>query len=184
MARCLKETDLEKLKGEVCFGANRIYLIKEQSDFTPSFLTSIDEKLIEQFHDEISTQSMPKFINWKYFKNFRDAEEVCFVKIVCKNDFVSDMTKVCGGGYTVTFVNLQLAYYMGFSEVIIIGCDHRYAEAGIPNTDVKVETVDQNHFSDKYHTKNHTFRIPDYIKQERAYTVAKEAFEVSVTALL
>lgn len=173
----LKKTDLLKLKGEVCFGSNRIYLIKEQVDFSPSFLTSIDEQLLEQFHEEISVQPVPKFINWKYYRYFEEGEDICFLKIACKKGFAKDMTGLCGGGFTVTFVNLQLAFYMGFSEVILIGCDHSYAEKGVPNIDVKVNSVDQNHFSEKYYTKNHTFRIPDYVKQEQAYATAKSAFE-------
>lgn len=173
----LKQTDLTKLKDEICFGANRIYLIKEDVDFEPSFIASIDAKLLAQFCDEISAQPMPKFISWKYYKYFKGDENTVFIKLNYDKKFSPDLTDYCWGGHTVTFINLQLAYYMGFSDVVIIGCDHSYAGAGAPNTDVKIEGKDENHFSDKYYVKGHTFRIPDWKNQEYAYALARDAFE-------
>ena len=174
----LKKTDLSKLKGEYCFGANRIYLIKEEGvDFDPSFIASVDAKLLAQFHEEISAQPIPKFISWKYFKYFTKDAQTSFIRLNYDRKFSTDLTGYCWGGHTVTFINLQLAYYMGFSEVVLIGCDHSYAGAGAPNTDVKIEGADSNHFSDKYYVKGNTYRIPDYRNQEHAYALAREAFE-------
>ena len=174
----LKKTDLSKLNGEICFGANRIYLIKEEGvHFEPTFITSIDAKLLAQFHEEIAAQPMPKFISWKYHALFKEDEHTAFIKINYDKKFSTDLTDYCWGGHTVTFVNLQLAYYMGFSEVVLIGCDHSYAGAGAPNTDVKIKEVDENHFSKSYYLKGNTFRIPDYKNQEYAYTLARKAFE-------
>lgn len=174
----LKKTDLTKLKGEYSFGANRIYLLKDEGiDFNPSFISSVDAKLLAQFREEISAQPMPKFISWKYYKYFANDDNTAFIKLDYDKKFSPDMTGFCWGGHTVTYINLQLAYYMGFSEVVIIGCDHSYAGVGAPNTDVKIEGADQNHFSDKYYVKGNTYCIPDYKNQEYAYALAREAFE-------
>jgi len=41
-------------------------------------------------------------------------------------------------GYSVTYISLQLAYYMGFTTVLLVGCDHRYKQN------------EENHFVDGY----------------------------------
>ena len=173
----LKATDLTKLKGEICFGANRIYLIKDDVDFDATFLAAMDNNLLAQFHEEIIAQPQPKFISWKYRKKIALDDNTCLIRYHYKRGFDPNMTGYVWGGYTVTFTNLQLAYYMGFDEVIIIGCDHSYAQSGVPITNATVEGVDQNHFSEKYYTKGHTFRVPDYKKMEYAYYQARKAFE-------
>lgn len=174
----LKKTDLSRLKGEHSFGANRVYLLKDEGiDFEPSFIASVDAKLLAQFHDEIAAQPVPKFISWKYRKYFEGDANTAFIKLNYDKKFSPDMNGYCWGGHTVTFINLQLAYYMGFTEVVIIGCDHSYVGVGAPNTDVKIEGKDENHFSDKYYTKGNTYRIPDWKNQEYAYALAREAFE-------
>jgi hypothetical protein len=173
----LNNTDLSKLKNSVTFGANRIYLMEDDNGFKPTFLTALDGKIIEQFSEEIGRWNGPKFIRWSYKNRFLGVENATYFHTCFKDQFGTDLLKPVWGGYTVTFVNLQLAYYMGFREVVLIGCDHSYAESGTPNVDVKVVDVDKNHFSADYLARGQTFRIPDYINQEYAFSLARQAFE-------
>jgi hypothetical protein len=81
-------------------------------------------------------------------------------------------------GGTVTYVAIQLAYIMGFSEIILIGVDHSFVDKGMPN---KVETrtteIDANHFHPNYFPKGFKWQLPDLLRSELAYTIAREKIE-------
>ena len=80
-------------------------------------------------------------------------------------------------GSTVTYVALQLAYHMGFEEVILIGVDHAFTSQGRPNATVISEGSDPDHFSPLYFGKGFRWQLPDLAGSERAYRLAKRAFE-------
>ena len=40
--------------------------------------------------------------------------------------FSKDVSKFLGQGYTVTYGAIQMAIYMGFSEIFLLGIDHNY----------------------------------------------------------
>jgi hypothetical protein len=74
-------------------------------------------------------------------------------------------------------VCLQLAYYFGFSEVILIGVDHNFVTQGKPNTTVVSEGDDPNHFNPTYFGKGFRWQLPDLETSEMAYRKAKQVFE-------
>jgi hypothetical protein len=92
--------------------------------------------------------------------------------------FTTDFRRPLYGGGTVTYVALQIAYLMGFSEVILIGVDHSFADKGTPN---KVETrqteTDVNHFHPNYFPKGVKWQLPDLRRSELAYELANRVFE-------
>src|SRR5262249_54292447 len=89
-----------------------------------------------------------------------------------------DVSHPISSGGTVTFVSLQLAYFMGFREVIVIGLDHSFAEKGIPNsTEVRQSEKDQSHCHPDYFPKGTKWQLPDLYRSEFAYALAREAFE-------
>jgi hypothetical protein len=106
----------------------------------------VNELVLEQFASEIQALPMPKFLNWNRRALFkRDDEETVYlrVKLNLFDTFTPDLTKPLSSGGTVTFVALQIAYYMGFSEVILIGVDHNFADTGTPNkTETRRSSVD------------------------------------------
>ena len=79
-------------------------------------------------------------------------------------------------GSTVTYVAMQLAYYMGFSEVILVGVDHNFVTKGDPHKIVTQTENDPNHFSSKYF-KNMKWQLPDLKTSEYAYKLAKVHYE-------
>ena len=77
----------------------------------------------------------------------------------------------------MTYVALQIAYYMGFTEAILIGVDHNFATRGRANVTVVSEGDDPNHFSPSYFGPGFRWQLPDLVASERAYRLAKEAYE-------
>ena len=82
-------------------------------------------------------------------------------------------------GATVTFVALQLAYHLGFYEVILIGVDHSFATTGPANKLVTATAADANHFDPTYFGPGVKWQYPDLEVSAAAYALARDAFETS-----
>ena len=168
----LARTDLGRLAGEVTFGANRIYLAHR-----PTYFTCVNELVLEQFAGDIRALACPKFLNWNRRGLFGD-EPFVALGLGLQDSFVPDPARrLCSGG-TVTFVALQLAYYMGFREVVLLGVDHRFVEKGTPNrTETRTQAEDRDHFHAGYFPKGSKWQLPDLRRSELAYAMARRAFE-------
>jgi hypothetical protein len=66
---------------------------------------------------------------------------------------------------------------MGFEQVILIGVDHSFSTQGKPNTTVVSEGDDPNHFNAGYFGKGFRWQLPDLETPERAYRMARSAYE-------
>ncbi|HEY5671029.1 MAG TPA: hypothetical protein VIS10_13620, partial [Anaerolineales bacterium] len=72
----------------------------------------------------------------------------------------------------------QLAYHMGFQQVILIGVDHSFTTQGKPNTTITSQGDDPDHFHAGYFGKGFRWQLPDLETSERAYNMARQAYEV------
>jgi hypothetical protein len=66
---------------------------------------------------------------------------------------------------------------MGFTEAILIGVDHNFVTKGPANATVTSEGDDPNHFSSNYFGKGFRWQLPDLEGSERAYRMAREAYQ-------
>jgi hypothetical protein len=175
----LKQTDLTKLKGEYTFGMNRIYLLFPELGFTTSYFVSINDLVIEQCADEIAALPIPKFIAWHSNRHFqRFPQDMVFLYTTYTGPrFSKDMTGRIWEGATVTNVALQLAFYMGFEKVILIGVDHNFTSKGEANKTVISTGDDPNHFSGSYFGKGFRWQLPDLDTSEIGYKLARKAYQ-------
>jgi len=174
----LQKMDLSRLRDEYTFGVNRIYLLFPELGFTTTYLVSVNELVLEQCAEDIKALSLPKFITWRARKCYIEDPQVMFLDTdyTGPESFSPDMTKRVFEGFTVTYVALQLSFYMGFEEVILIGVDHNFATKGLPNTTVISTGDDPNHFTPGYFGKGFRWQLPDLEGSERAYSLARNAF--------
>jgi len=175
----LKQTDLNKLKSEYTFGLNRIYLLFPELGFTTTYFASINDLVIEQCADEIAALPIPKFVAWhsnRHFQRFPD-DMVFLYTTYTGPRFTNDMTGRVWEGATVTNVALQLAFYMGFEKVILIGVDHNFESKGDANKTVVSTGDDPNHFSGTYFGKGFRWQLPDLDTSEIGYKFARKAFQ-------
>jgi len=77
----------------------------------------------------------------------------------------------------VTYFGLQIAYYLGFETVILIGIDHSFTTQGKPNATVISEGDDPNHFSPNYFGKGFRWQLPDLETSEISYELARVTYE-------
>lgn len=175
----LRQTDLSKLDGEFTFGMNRIYLAANEYHFKPSCLVSVNDLVLEQCHEEMQALDLPKFVSWRARSYFDPGEELMFLDTdyTPPANFNGDATGRLFEGFTVTYVCLQLAYFLGFSTAVLIGVDHNFVTKGPANAVVTSEGDDPNHFAANYFGKGFRWQLPDLEGSEQAYRMAKEAYE-------
>ncbi len=182
----LRYTDLSKLKNEFSLGMNRIYLAFDEYDFQTSCLVSVNDLVLEQCYQEIGSLEIPKFVTWRARRFFEANDATLFLDTdyTLPENFNGDAIGRLYEGFTVTYVCLQLAYFMGFSQVILIGVDHNFATKGPANAVVTSNGNDPNHFTGNYFGKGFRWQLPDLEGSERAYRMAKDAYSVDGRQIL
>lgn len=175
----LKQTDLTRLQNEVTFGLNRAYLLFPDIGFSTTYMVVVNTLVVEQSAEDLRALSIPKFVTWRGRRWMRGDEHVIYLDTdyTGPEDFATDLAGRVFEGSTVTYVALQLAYYMGFEDVILVGVDHDFATKGQANVTVVSGGDDPNHFSPEYFGKGYRWQLPDLEASERAYRLAKQAFE-------
>jgi len=174
----LRNTDLTLLKDEVTFGLNRIYLLFDQMGFATTYYVAVNKLVIEQCAQEIVGLPCPKFINWHARDEIDFTTDMMFLHGQFGRMFSTDITEGIWVGATVTYVAMQIAYYMGFQKVILVGVDHSFATQGKPHTTVVSQGDDPNHFAPQYFGKGFRWQLPDLETAELAYRIAKYQFEI------
>ncbi|MHC4206509.1 MAG: glycosyltransferase, partial [Planctomycetota bacterium] len=173
----LNKMDLSFLKNEITFGMNRIYLLFDKWDFRPTYYVSVNPLVIEQSAEQICKIPSPKFLGLNGLPYIRNHQDTIFLQSIPRPSFSNDPRNGLWEGHTVTYVAMQLAYFMGFSEVILIGVDHYFKSQGPANKEVISDRDDQNHFHPHYFGKGVRWNLPDLAKSEVAYNLAKQTFE-------
>lgn len=173
----LNKMDLSFLKDEICFGLNRIYLGFDKWGFVPNYLVSVNRFVIEQSAEEIPKLPCTKFISLVGIPHMDFQEDLIFINSVTWPDFFSTTPEdgICIGS-TVTYVTMQLAYYMGFETVILIGVDHSFETKGTPHKLIVSEGEDPNHFHPDYFGKGVKWQLPDLKNSEQVYKIADAYF--------
>lgn len=177
----LKQTDMRKLENEFTFGMNRIYLMFPELGFSTTYLTVVNDLVIEQTAGDLAALSLPKFIAWRSRRHFPTNLPTTNLPTFLYTSytgprFSTDVRGRVWEGATVTNVTLQLAFHMGFKQVILIGLDHNYTTTGKPNTTVTSQGDDPNHFSSAYFGKGFRWQLPDLETSEIGYAMAREAY--------
>ncbi|NOX41210.1 MAG: hypothetical protein GXP05_12075 [Alphaproteobacteria bacterium] len=173
----LADMDFSLLKNIPTFGLNRGYLLWQKREFTPTYYVAANDLVIEQFHCDITKIPCKKFLPLRWQSLFKGKSTSLFLPQLWSHKFCSDITRGVWSCGTVTFASMQIAYYMGFKKVVLIGVDHNYIFAGDPNKEIVADGPDPNHFDNSYFGKGTRWNLPDIELSEKAYGLARQAFE-------
>ncbi len=175
----LKQTDLSKLRTEFTFGLNRIYLMFPELGFSTTYFVSVNDLVIQQCVDDISALPMPKFLSWRSHHFFPAGPlPAAFLYTTYDNpSFARDVRHRVWESATVTYVALQLAFHMGFEQVILVGVDHNSNVPGKANLTIVSQGDDPNHFNPAYFGKGFRWQLPDFETSEIGYRLARQAYE-------
>lgn len=154
----LRTDDLDHLKDEFCFGANRVFQLFDKTMWRPNvylatdreFLASDSQRIVDIPVDLklIGRMSFTKSLEGKSGVVLINSHTRRYTIQRFSNDRVDFSRRpdlVLNGGFTVTHVALQLAMWMGFSEIYLIGMDHTFAYEVTPDGVVKANEGVRNH---------------------------------------
>ena len=170
----LRAEDLEKIKDEFSIASNMIYLIYDKTSWRPNVFTAGDVGFINtrvkefsELEPELKLIFSESKLRIPKIKNMVTVKNKSWFKMGEPPFFSDDITKCIASGGVVTYFNLQVAAFMGFSEIILLGVDHNYSRGyhRDKNNRLKVgEMVEneepnlQNHFTKDYLGKS----VKDY----------------------
>lgn len=149
--------DLEKLSGKYTFCSNMIYKLFDETDFRPTYYVVGDTNFFPKYFLETLPYGISEyFVSRAAKKKMKLPENVhcfnvsgpfCLVKESMKNeDFSEDASAYLALSYTVTFLSIQLAVYMGFTTINLVGVDHKYAVTANDKGEIAVDhTVASSH---------------------------------------
>jgi hypothetical protein len=175
----LLKTDLSLVRSEITFGLNKIFLGIRQFKFYPRYYVAINPLVISQSGLQIKSLNCVKFLCATAAKGLIDEDALTIHLHTGEppNTFSEDLERGINQGHTVTYAALQIAYFLGFSKVVLIGLDHRFAFSGAPNQTREMLTPDPNHFHPDYFTKGQLWQNPDLARSEASYRLANRRFE-------
>lgn len=181
----LKKVDFSRIDPNefTIFGLNKIFLGFESLGVEPNYIVAINKKVIEQSAEEYNCLQTIKFISNRvdpllvpeststYHMNTANLPKP-------HNRFSQDISEYVYEGWTVTHAALQIIFYMGFSEVFIVGMDHRFSQhvMGQENKEAVIKGADLDHFDPRYFGNGQSWDLPDLVNSEISYRAALEAF--------
>jgi hypothetical protein len=149
--------DLEKLKGEISFSMNSIIKGFNKTNWRPTYYGIQDRFAYEELQDYIYLEkdSMVLFIAdmiekrkfkipsgailfpFSRYKHYAFLSEVKY-----STKFSTNPSALVYDGYTITYSLLQIAIYMGFKEIYLLGCDCYYSADPQKQHFIHTERVD------------------------------------------
>lgn len=176
----LNRMDLAPLRDYYTFGLNKIYLLREHMDFTPTYLVATNPLVIEQSVEAFLGLGCPVFVTQERGREILPpADNVHYLRTTWNEGVLAGFQENIQGrliaGATVTFTAMQLAYCMGFRNVYLIGVDHNYPRSGAANERQRFTGEDINHFHPDYF-KGKDWHCPDLEASELAYHCAQFFF--------
>lgn len=175
----LNKIDLSFLRRHITIGLNKIFLGFKHFRFYPRYYVCVNKQVIAQSKEDINNLNCVKFISRNNSNGLINENALTYL-LETKNPphrFCKDIRHGIHEGWTVTYAALQIAYFLGFTTVFIIGMDHRYSFTGQPNETMKMNGPDKNHFSEYYFGYGQSWDNPDLKMSEESYAIARQVYE-------
>jgi hypothetical protein len=206
----LNETDLSLLKDEVVFACNAAFLLFDRIDWRPTYYTCVDSRVLPdraadidamlKAHPEMTAffptvienhgeekrrtpvrSLIPPDANRHYF-----TERHSSVANLPWSMFSLDAQSHVVQPHTVAITMLQLAAFMGFDEIYLVGCDtsysvsttvHRGGKSGRDLSLTSTRDDDANHFDPTYFGAGRKWHVPNVQAMMGHYKQARDALE-------
>lgn len=166
----------------VSMGSNGIFLAytdKEETvpalrGFVPEYYVCINPLVLDQNKEIILTY--PALALFLRADADIQGDKIYPIKSIYTPGFYMDPDQGLYEGFTVTYVMLQLAFYMGFTTVLLAGVDWSYQYTGQPNQLNSQVNPEANHYHPKYFV-GQEWHNPDLIRSREAYQMAQRAYQ-------
>ncbi len=184
----LNKMPLYCLKYEYTMCFNRFNLFFERLNWKPDFYVAADDLVIKDSHKEINTEILPN-VQYAFFPDIHPSnlEVTNYIEnrqnvnwyIADKPEFRADLPN-CGNNKTVVNAGLQIAAFLGFSEIYLIGIDMIFAEQKVKKLserDWEAAEDDPNHFDPRYFKKGRKYHNPTVHEMLEQFAIGKTFFD-------
>lgn len=126
--------DLNLLKSEFCFSVNTIYRVFKDTEWRPDIYGTQDREIFQKIKNDIVYyrkelgdifigDCVGKFDIPAFYYHI-DMQK----HLIGNNEtkFSDNINRVVYDGFSVTYSMIQVAAYMGFKEIYLLGCDTNY----------------------------------------------------------
>lgn len=127
----LSKLDLSPLKRRMVMGLNRSGLIFPDTYYH----CTMDQRLFDEYHDLLKKT--------RYLFTLQNRPWGVPLNLLGSEGFSWDLEEGVYSGYTISYLALQIAVYMGFKEIVFLGLD------------LKHEGPRTHFFGSDYHSENH-----------------------------
>lgn len=202
----LNQTPLENLENDFVWGVNRCHLLYNRISWRPQFYCAVDHRVTPHIAPEIDRLSnkLPDnlfFLPNQYSKlrDWNDRENIIWTteklqdpKLGPDGYFSTNPPSFLRTPNTVTITCIQLAVYMGFNPIYLIGCDASWhipdgyasgtGSVRDPGTGEIIKEFeltmevdeDHNHFHPEYFKKGDPWTAPNLMGQIYGYQQVQE----------
>ncbi|MEE8471427.1 MAG: 6-hydroxymethylpterin diphosphokinase MptE-like protein [Dehalococcoidia bacterium] len=200
----LNQMDLELFRREYVWASNKCYLLFDRISWRPAFYVAVDTRVVPDIAAPIDNlvRSLPETMSFfpaKFREQgvLRSHPNVYWYRQVPDDEtnlpqsmFTWDASEGVSAVTTVTIAALQLAVYLGFNPIYLIGCDTSYSSR--PNTRIEGTNPDEltadrdddlDHFDARYFGAGCKFHEPHVERMVFHYEQAKRACEALSTSV-
>lgn len=183
----LQVNDLELLQNKhiITFGANFIYHIFDETSWRPTYLSVIDIIMFSQgdFIERMNKEKLPMLFTRSNFAKMASVLTCPTCVINSQKDdkfktakFSMDCTKIVYGLATVTYMNVQLAAFMGFKNIYLLGMDHYYTKLRLENGKKIINENTKSYFGNWYNEEKAKTDAPGNMlyRMDKVYQKAEE----------
>jgi len=149
----LKSLDLSRLERRIVMGMNRSFLTYPKTHYH----CVMDHRLFELYEKELHET--------RYLFTLQDRPWGIPMELLGSEGFSWELEKGVYSGYTISYVALQVAVYMGFQEIYFLGLD------------LKHEGTNTHFFGHDFHSENH--ETTEFPKMEKMLTYAATSLKDS-----
>ncbi len=178
----LRAEDLTQIKelGIPSFAFNRIYYIFDQTPWRPDYYISQDEQMLAGCAEtvnrlELDHKFIPANLRWYFDIHIKGAHEFW---LEGKRDgafwFSDNFAHSVCWAQTVMYTAAQLAAYMGFRDIYLIGVDHHFRVSRDLNGNVVVDDSVKDYFTEAYNHDRDKLVIPSTDESTATYIAMKQ----------
>lgn len=142
----LRMEDVDLLKDEWTFGVNSCVTMYDKTDWRADYYGIVDSHTVDILREKMKSKDIPVLFYTDIDATYDGDNGVAFPKDDSANmmtdtcykrwfpkkfpetDFSGDITKVVYTGKSVVYAMIQIAAYMGFTEIYLLGVDCNYAQ--------------------------------------------------------
>jgi len=182
--------DLDKLRSEISFACNNIYLVFPQTVWRPTYYTVSDPSAAAQFAPIIDSLELRKVFSDSVRPYFSATEDVTWLRQIqyARDDDLSDFAfsfDLRNGVYhgaTTLYIQFQLAFFMGIKEIYLVGVDFDYKRPLKPGKRsglgmIVEQTTEMNHFHPDCRRMGENWELGDTEFQKKTLAFAASIFE-------